>query len=34
MRTLVKINSYDVTAGYTLSLITDGVASMRFTKVK
>lgn len=34
MRSLEKINSYDVTAGYTLSLLTDGVASMRFTKVK
>ncbi|MCW3118918.1 MAG: hypothetical protein JWM28_3000 [Chitinophagaceae bacterium] len=34
MRTLKKINSYDVTAGYTLSLLTDGVASMRFTKIR
>jgi heat shock protein HslJ len=34
MRTLEKINSYNVTEGYTLSLFTDSVASMRFTKVK
>ena len=34
LRTLVKINSYDVIEGYTLSLLADGVASMRFTKVK
>ena len=34
LRTLLKINSYDVTEGYTLSLFTDGVASMRFTRVK
>ena len=34
MQTLKKINTYDVTEGYTLSLISDGVASMRFTKVK
>jgi heat shock protein HslJ len=34
LRTLEKINTYDVTEGYTLSLLTDGVASMRFTKVK
>jgi len=34
LRTLQKIDSYDVTEGYTLSLLTDGVASMRFTRVK
>ncbi len=34
LRTLGKINTYDVTEGYTLSFFTDGVASMRFTKVK
>ena len=34
LQTLKKINTYDATEGYTLSLLTDGVASMRFTKVK
>ena len=34
LKILEKINTYDVTEGYTLSLFTDGVASMRFTRVK
>jgi heat shock protein HslJ len=33
LRNLEKIDSYDLTEGYTLSLLADGVASMRFTKV-
>jgi len=30
---LKNINGYDVTAGYTLTLLMDDVAMMRFTKV-
>jgi len=33
LETLKKINGYDVTAGYTLTLLMGEVAMMRFTKV-
>jgi len=34
LQTLKKVNSYDVTAGYTLTLLMDDVAMMRFTRAK
>lgn len=34
LQALKKINNYDVTAGYTLTLLMDNVAMMRFTKVQ
>ncbi|MBS1576359.1 MAG: META domain-containing protein [Bacteroidetes bacterium] len=33
LQALKKINQYDVTAGYTLTLLRDSVAIMRFTKI-
>jgi heat shock protein HslJ len=34
LQALKKVNSYDVTAGYTLTLLMDDVAMMRFTKAQ
>lgn len=34
LQALKKVNSYDVTAGYTLALLMDDTAIMRFTKVQ
>jgi heat shock protein HslJ len=34
LQALKKVNNYDVTTGYTLTLLMDNVAMMRFTKIQ